>query len=144
MPIKIQTPINIITMKHTINLLLLITLFVTLISCSNKNSSLAILSDPEKQDEVLTAIANDSTLLTKLHRKINMGGDASMMTSCMAMMDDPKMMSRMMDNMMMYSEKDSTMGKMMCDKMMNSENMKKMMQDRMDDHDMDIGKNRNK
>lgn len=139
-------------MKTTVNLLLLIPLFSTIVSCSNNRSADAILNDPERQDEVLTAIANDSTLLAKLHDKIpsdgemNMEGSHSMMSSCMAMMDSPKMMnmmmdnpemmSMMMDNMMMRCEEDSAMCMMMCDKMMNSENMRRMMQDRMKGMDM--------
>ncbi len=139
-------------MKTTVNLLLLIPLFSTIISCSNNRSADEILDDPEQQDEVLTAIANDSTLLAKLHDKIpldgemNMEGSHSMMRSCMAMMDNPKMMNMMMDNpgmmnmmidnMMMRCEEDSATCMMMCDKMMNSENMRRMMQDRMKGMDM--------
>lgn len=129
-------------MKTTVNLLLLIPLFSTIISCSNNRSADEILDDPKQQDEVLTAIANDSTLLAKLHDKIpldgemNIEGSHSMMRSCMAMMDNPKMMNMMIDNMMMRCEEDSATCMMMCDKMMNSENMRRMMQDRMKGMDM--------
>lgn len=124
-------------MKTKINLFLFAALIAAVMSCSDNRSAKDLLSDPEKQDAVLTAIANDSSLLTKLHNKVrtennmNMGGGSSMMKSCMAMMDDPGMMSMMMDNMMMRCEQDTAMGRMMCDKMMDSENMRSMMQNRM-------------
>jgi hypothetical protein len=128
------------------NSLTVITLFVTAISCSDQRSAERILNDSQQRDEVLTAIANDSSLLTELHQKMrkgdkmHMNGGSAMMRSCMDMMDNPEMMSMMMDHMMMMGDKDSTMGRMMCDKMMNSENMKSMMEERMQD-DMKMGRN---
>ena len=124
-------------MKTTVNLLLFIALFSAIMSCSNNRSAGELLNDPEGQDEVLTAIANDSSLLAKLHDKMQSSGEMDMkgrhpmMRSCIAMVDNPKMMNMMMDNMMMRCEEDSAMSMMMCDKMMNSENMRSMMQDRM-------------
>lgn len=129
-------------MKTKINLLLFIPLFVAIIGCTNNRSANDLLNDPEEQDEVLTTIANDPTLMTKLHDKMDVGsdmGNSPMMRSCMAMMDSPEMMNMMMDNMMMRCENDSTIGMMMCDKMMNSKNMRSMMQDRMQ-KDMNMGK----
>jgi hypothetical protein len=129
--------INDIAMKNIFNFLILIGLFITAISCSDERSVERILDDPEQQDEILTAIANDSSMFTKLHQKVRenngmlMHGGSAMMRSCMAMMDNPEMMNMMMDHMMMMGEKDSMMGMMMCDKMMSSENMKSMMEDRM-------------
>jgi hypothetical protein len=134
-------------MKNIINSLAAIAVLTTAMSCSDQRSAERILDDPEQQDEVLTAIANDSSLLTKLHQKMregnkmSMNGGSSMMRSCMAMMDDPEMMNMMMDHMMMMSENDSTMGRMMCDRMMNSENMKSMMEDRMH-KDMEMGQDK--
>jgi hypothetical protein len=129
-------------MKTIIILLLFMPLFTAVISCSNSKSVDDLLNDPEQQDEVLTAIANDSTLLVKLHDKMRSNGEMHMkeghpmMRSCMAMMDNPEMMSMMMDNMMMRCQEDSVMCTMMCDKMMNSENMRSMMQDRIKDMSM--------
>jgi hypothetical protein len=131
-------------MKNTIYSLIAIVVCITAISCSDQRSAERILNDAQQRDDVLTAIANDSSLLAKLHQKMSdgnkmsMNGGSSMMRSCMAMMDDPEMMNMMMDHMMMMGEKDSTMGMMMCDKMMNSENMKGMMEDRMQE-DMKMG-----
>jgi hypothetical protein len=124
-------------MKSKVNFLLIVILAVGTTSCSNDKSAKEILDNPESQDEVLAAIVNDSSLLAKLHNKMmaegrmNSSGGTAMMQSCMSMMDDPEMMSMMMDNMMMRSEKDTAMCEMMCDKMMGSDNMRSMMQDRM-------------
>lgn len=121
-------------MNTKINILLFIPLFAAIISCTDNRSASDLLNDPEEQDKILTAMASDSTLMTKLHDKMDGGSEmknSPMMRSCMAMMDSPEMMGMMMDNMMMRCENDSTMGMMMCDKMMNSKNMRSMMQDRM-------------
>ena len=131
-------------MRITVNLLLFILLLATIVSCANNGTAADLLNDPEEQDEVLTVIANDSTLLAKLHDKLNvdgqtnMNGSNRMMHPCMAMMDNPEMMNMMMDNMMMRCEEDSAMCMMMCDKMMGSKDMRSMMQDRM--KDMNMGK----
>jgi hypothetical protein len=136
-----------VAMKNKMNLLLVVVLFISAVSCSDKRSAEQILKDPEQQEEVLALVANDSSLLTKLHSKMNgdnktnMNANNSMMRSCMAMMDDPEMMSMMMDNMMMRCEKDSAMCSMMCDKMMNSKNMRSMIQERMH-QDMKMGKDK--
>lgn len=124
-------------MKSKLNLLAFVILFAVTVSCSDDKSAKTILDNPEKQDEVLTAIAKDSSLLAKLHDKVktenkmNNTGHSAMMKSCMSMMDDPEMMSMMMDDMMMRCEQDTAMASMMCDKMMNSTNMRSMMEDRM-------------
>lgn len=140
----------------TINTVLLFMLLVfALVSCSNGRSANDILNDPEQREEVLTAIANDSTLLAKLHDKMRSDGQAQMhathpmMRSCVAMMNNPEMMnmmmdnrgmmSMMMDNMMMRSEEDSAMCTMMCDKMMSSENLRNMMHRRMNNMNMKEG-----
>lgn len=141
-------------MKTIINLLVIVSLLTAVISCSNSKSADAVLNDPEQREEVLTAIANDSALLAKLHDKMRSDGEMHMreshpmMRSCMAMMNNPKMMNMMMgnpemmnmmmDHMMMRCEKDSSMCIMMRDKMMGSKNMRSMMEDRM--KDMDMGK----
>lgn len=39
-------------------------------SCSNERSVKNVLDDPEKQDEILTTIAKDTSLLAKLHDKV--------------------------------------------------------------------------
>lgn len=102
-------------MKKTISSLLVITLSIAVISCTDERSAERILNDPERMDAVLTAIAKDSSLLAKLHQKIgedntSVTGNSSMMRSCMAMMENPEMM-----NMMMMGENNSTKGKMMGD-----------------------------
>lgn len=141
-------------MKTIINLLVIVSLLTAVISCSNSKSADAVLNDPEQREEVLTAIANDSALLAKLHDKMRSDGEMHMreshpmMRSCMAMMNnpkmmnmmmgDPEMMNMMMDHMMMRCEEDSSMCIMMRDKMMGSKNMRSMMEDRM--KDMDMGK----
>jgi hypothetical protein len=132
-------------MKKIMNSLAAIAALTMVMSCSDQRSVEQILDDPDQQEEVLTAIANDSSLLTELHQKMrkgdkmHMNGGSAMMRSCMAMMDNSEMMSMMMDHMMLMGEKDSTMGRMMCDKMMNSENMKSMMEERMQE-DMKMGR----
>ena len=123
-------------MKWKFDFLLFVILFTVAVSCSDNKSAKNILDNPEKQDEVLTVIAKDSSLLAKLHNKVksenkmNSTGHSAMMKSCMSMMDDPEMMSMMMDDMMMRCEQDTAMASMMCDKMMNSTNMRSMMEDR--------------
>lgn len=134
-------------MKSKFDFLVFVILFTVAVSCSDNKSAKNVLGNPQKQDEVLTAIANDSSLLAKLHNKMksegkmNSTGHAAMMKSCMSMMDDPKMMSKMMNNMMMRCEQDTAMAGMMCDKMMNSTNMRSMMKDRMH-KDMKMDKKR--
>lgn len=123
-------------MKSKFDFLLFVILFTVAVSCSNDKSAKNILDNPEQQDEVLTAIANDSSLLATLHNKMksenkmNSTGHSAMMESCMSMMDDSEVMSTMMDDMMMRYEQDTAMAGMMCDKMMNSTNMRSMMEDR--------------
>jgi hypothetical protein len=81
-------------MRNIINSLAAIAILATAMSCSDQKPAERILDDLERQDEVLTAIANDSSLLTKLHQKMrdgnkmSMNGGSAIMRSCMAMMDE--------------------------------------------------------
>lgn len=127
-------------MKNRFSYFAIVALSVIAINCSNNRSAADLLRNPERQDEILTAIANDSALLNKLHEKMtssgkmNMMENNSMMQSCMTMMDkNPEMMGMMMDHMMMMmGENDSTMCRMMYGRMMNSPKMKGMMKGMMD------------
>lgn len=126
-------------MKNRISYFAIVALSVIAINCSNNRSAADLLRNPETQDEILTAIANDSALLSKLHEKVTSSGkiymmeNNSMMQSCMTIMDkNPEMMGMMMDHMMMMGENDSTMCRMMCGRMMNSPKMKGMMKGMMD------------
>jgi hypothetical protein len=93
-------------MKNTIYFRIAIVFCITAISCSDQRSADRVLNDAQQRDDVLTEIANDSSLLAKLHQKMRdgdmrMNGGSSMMRSCMTMMDDPEMMNMMMDHMTM-------------------------------------------
>jgi hypothetical protein len=112
------------------------TLAMLIAACNNQNKGAAVLSDPQQQEAVLDSIASNLALLQTVNEKaaargtmsgMHMSGDASMM----GMMNNPAMMSRMMDMMMAQCTRDTALCRQMCNRMMNNPEMMKMMHEMM-------------
>jgi len=105
-------------------------------ACNNEKSGAAVLNDSQQQEAILDSIAANKALLQKVNEKAASRGTMSGMqmgsdTSMMGMMNNPAMMSQMMDMMMAQCTKDTALCRQMCTKMMNNPQMMKMMHEMM-------------
>ena len=128
-------------MKIFQKLTVLITLITLFASCQSGSDSKEILSKPDTRKEMMTQIANDSSMSKEMmsammssnngmammqnHQMMMMQNHESMMKM---MKDNPDMMQGMMNGMMEMCKNDSTMMAGMCKTMMANPQMMDMMQ----------------
>ncbi|MHB1279133.1 MAG: hypothetical protein ACYC1Q_12140 [Bacteroidia bacterium] len=124
-----------------INGLLLLIVGAFLVGCSNQRAE-NLLKDPDKQNEIMTAICNDHQMMTNMmghmmkndHAMQMMKGNQGMMGKMME--GNHAMMGNMMPHMVKMMEKDSSMCRMMGEKMMMNDHTKGMMMDMMKEKGM--------
>lgn len=134
------------------NGLLLLIAGAFLTSCSNKSQTAEeLLKDPDKREEIMTAICADHQMMTNMmdhmmkndHAMQMMMGNQEMMSQmiqgehAMGMMEgNHEMMGNMMQHMMKMMQKDTSMCRMMGEMMMKDDHTKGMMMDMMKEDGM--------
>jgi len=101
---------------------------VFLAACSGPKSQSAdeLLKDPEKREEIMTAISNDHQMMSNMMDHMMKNDHAMQM-----MKGDKAMKNTMMQHMMKMMQNDSAMCRMMGEMMMKNERTKGMMMDMM-------------
>lgn len=120
-----------------------------LFGCSNQRAE-DLLKDPDKQNDLMTAICTDHQMMTNMmdhmmkndHAMQMMMGNQEMMSQmmqgehAMGMMEgNHEMMGNMMQHMMKMMQKDTSMCRMMGEMMMKDDHTKGMMMDMMKEKD---------
>lgn len=112
----------------------LLTVMITVLftSCQQGNDAKQILAKDETRKEIMSTIANDSSMHKEMMTAMMSGDHGKMMGSHASMMkmmkDNPDMMQGMMSGMMEKCKSDSNLCKRMCKNMMENPQMMNMMQ----------------